>query len=278
MIYREESGMADIFEVIGSRKSVRTFDGRSLTPEDRADLDKFIETITNPFGVQVDFKLLDADGNSLSSPVITGEMMYVAGKAEKVPYADVAYGCAMEKLVLHAWSLGIGTTWIGGTMKRELFEKAVGLKEEELMPCISPLGYPAKKRSVREIMMRKGAGSDNRMSADRLFFSKEWGSPLADIAADGTHDLIEAVRWAPSAVNRQPWRIIVADRCWNFYLKHDRGYINDKVGDMQKIDIGIALCHLTSGMEEQGKKPEVFISDPGISVPEGVEYIASVRG
>lgn len=28
-------------------------------------------------------------------------------------------GYSFEKLVLFAWSLGIGTVWIGGTMKRE---------------------------------------------------------------------------------------------------------------------------------------------------------------
>ena len=48
---------------------------------------------------------------------------------EKVPHAEEAYGYSFEKLVLYAWSLGIGTTWIGGTMKRELFEKAAGLAD-----------------------------------------------------------------------------------------------------------------------------------------------------
>ena len=47
---------------------------------------------------------------------------------------------------------------------------------------------------------------------------------------------------------------------------------------MQKIDVGIALCHAVMGLEEQKKKTEVVISDPGIAVPDGVFYIASVRG
>ena len=46
---------------------------------------------------------------------------------------------------------------------------------------------------------------------------------------------------------------------------------------MQKIDIGIALCHFTAGLEEQGKEAEVFIADPKLSVPENAEYIATVR-
>ena len=41
--------------------------------------------------------------------------------------------------------------------------------------------------------------------------------------------------------------------------------------------MGIALCHFVLGLEEQGKSPEVFRQDPGIALPENMEYIASVR-
>ena len=96
--------------------------------------------------------------------------MYVAGKVNKVPHAEEAFGFAFEELVLYAWSLGIGTTWIGGTMKRELFEKACGLREDQFMPCVSPLGYPAEKISLRESMMRKAIKADSRMPFETLFF------------------------------------------------------------------------------------------------------------
>ena len=268
--------MSELLELIKSRKSVRTFDGRPLTAEDRERLAQYIETIRNPFDVPVRFVLLDAKEHGLSSPVISGETMYAAGMVRKGPNADVAFGYSFEKLVLYAWSLGIGTTWIGGTMKRELFEHAAGLSEEDMMPCVSPLGYPAKKRSVRETLMRKGVGADTRQDAEKLFFDGIWGSPLVLPAGDENRELLEMVRWAPSAVNRQPWRIIARDGTFHFYKKQDKGYIGEKTGDLQKIDLGIALCHFVMGMEAQGKKAEVEMQDPGISVPEGVEYIATV--
>ena len=268
--------MSELLELIKSRKSVRTFDGRPLTAEDRERLAQYIETIRNPFDVPVRFVLLDAKEHGLSSPVISGETMYAAGMVRKGPNADVAFGYSFEKLVLYAWSLGIGTTWIGGTMKRELFEHAAGLSEEDMMPCVSPLGYPAKKRSVRETLMRKGVGADTRQDAEKLFFDGVWGSPLVLPAGDENRELLEMVRWAPSAVNRQPWRIIARDGDFHFYKKQDKGYIGEKTGDLQKIDLGIALCHFVMGMEAQGKKAEVEMQDPGISVPEGVEYVATV--
>ena len=179
--------------------------------------------------------------------------------------------------MLYAWSLGIGTTWIGGTMKRELFEQAVGLSDGEMMPCVSPLGYPAKKRSLREIMMRRGVGADSRLPTEKIFFDGGWEVPLPAEKQAGITDLIEMVRWAPSAVNKQPWRIIVSDGGFHFYEKRDRGFSGEKTGDLQKIDVGIALCHFMAGLEEQGQKPEMTVADPGFVVPENAEYIATVR-
>ena len=269
--------MTELLKTIRGRKSIRTFDGKPLSAEDRERLEKYIRTIRNPFDIPVRFVLLDATEHGLSSPVLSGETLFVTGKVDKVPYADVAFGFSFEKLVLYAWSLGIGTTWIGGTMKRELFEQAAGLSEGEMMPCVSPLGYPAKKRSIRETMMRKGVGADSRIPAEKLFFDGVWDAALPSEKQAANADLIEMVRWAPSAVNKQPCRVVVSENGFHFYEKRNKGYMGDKTGDLQKIDVGIALCHFVMGLEEQGKTPEVLLADPKIAVPDGVEYIATVR-
>jgi len=269
--------MTELLKTIMGRKSVRSFDGKPVSAEDRERLDQYIRSIRNPFDIPVRFVLLDAKEHGLSSPVLSGETLYVAGKIDKVPHADVAFGYSFEKLVLYAWSLGIGTTWIGGTMKRELFEQAAGLTEGEMMPCVSPLGYPAKKRSIRETMMRKGVRADSRLPAEKLFFDGAWDAALPSEKRTADAGLIEMVRWAPSAVNKQPWRVIVTDGGYHFYEKRDKGYVGEKTGDLQKIDVGIALCHFVMGLEEKGETPKVLIADPGIAVPDEVEYIATVK-
>ena len=269
--------MSDFLNLVQSLKSVRSFDGAPLRPEDRARLERYLEDIPNPFGVPVRFVLLDAQAQGLSSPVLSGETLYVAGMVRQQPRMEVGYGFSFEKLVLFAWSLGVGSTWIGGTMKRELFERAAGLAAGERMPCVSPLGYPAEKRSVRESLMRRGVGADSRLPADRLFFDGAWDVPLSAAGRDGLAELMEAVRWAPSAVNRQPWRIVAEGGRFHFYEKPDKGYLRERIGDLQKIDLGIALCHFVMGLEAQGKAPKVLLSDPGLPVPAGVEYIATVE-
>lgn len=257
-------------ELIKTRRSVRTFDGRALTGEDQEKLSCYAETIRNPYDLPVRFVFLDAKENGLSSPVISGEPMYVMAAVPKVPHGEEAFGFSFEKLVLYAWSLGIGTTWIGGTMKRDAFEKAAGLQPGERMCCISPLGYPAKRMSIREFAMRKGVKADARKESAQLFFDSSFEAPLA--AADPQiRDALEAVRYAPSAVNHQPWRVVRTGNTYHFYEKHDRGYISEAVGDMQKVDMGIAICHFT---EIAGGTLQ--LQDPGLSIPEDTEYIASV--
>jgi hypothetical protein len=115
------------------------------------------------------------------------------------------------------------------------------------------------------------------MPAEKLFFDGAWDNGLPIAKQKEIRELIEMVQWAPSAVNKQPWRIIVSDNGFHFYEKHDKGYISDKTGDLQKIDVGIALCHFVMGLKDQGEIPSVVVEDPGIAVPEGIEYVATVR-
>ena len=97
--------MTELLKTIMGRKSVRTFDGKPVSADDRERIERYILSIRNPFDIPIRFVLLDAKEHGLSSPVLSGETLYVAGITDKVPYADVAYGYSFEKLVLYAWSL-----------------------------------------------------------------------------------------------------------------------------------------------------------------------------
>ena len=259
----------DMMELIRTRKSVRTFDGKAVADTDIAKLTEYMKTITNPYNIAVEFVLLDADKHELSSPVIQGEHLYIAGKVPETVHCEEAFGYAFEKMVLYAWSLGIGTTWIGGTMKRERFEQEANVRKGEIMPCVSPIGYPAKKRSVKEIAMRTAIRADKRIKDEDLFFENDFSSPLR---TDDTliQNALEAVRLAPSAVNKQPWRIVKIGNTYHFYKKQSIGG-SGAAWDVQKVDMGIALCHfftITGG--------KLILSDPQINTPKDTDYIAGV--
>ena len=267
--------MKQITDHIMKRRSVRTFDGRKLAEEDLEKIRSFMGTIENPFSIPVEFKFLHAKEHGLICPVVTGTELYVGGKIKNVTNANVAFGYSFEMLVLYAQSLGIGTVWLGGTMNRAAYEQAMKLDADEIMPCASPLGYPAKKISLREGTMRKAIKADERLPFEELFFEGNFAAPLTKEKAGIFLQPLEMVRLAPSAVNKQPWRVVIADNAAHFYLKRSKGFGHEADLDMQKIDLGIALCHFALTAKEKGLDVR-FTQRDSIPVSESdMEYIAS---
>ena len=264
--------MNNMEKLVRERRSVRTFDGRELTVEDKEKLCAFMKTIENPYGLPIEFKLLEKMG----CPVVVGTQLYVGAKMKEAPHLNEAFGYAFEMLVLYAQSLGIGTVWIGGTMDRAAFEAAMELGENEVMPCVSPLGYPAKKMSLRESMMRKGVKADERLAFEEIVYQGSFEQPLTPDVADKLFLPLEMVRLAPSAVNKQPWRMIVTEEAVHFYLQRSKGFSGGNL-DMQKIDLGIALCHFELMAKELGFNTEFVVAEPNIPCKNGAEYIASYR-
>ena len=267
--------MDHISEHIRVRRSIRTFDGRALDENIKKDILAFAEAVENPFNIPISFKLLDAKEHGLTSPVINGTDLYIAGKIQCVPHANVAFGYAFEAMILYAQSLRIGTVWIGGTMNRPAFEKAMELDDNEMMPCATPLGYPAKKMSLKESMMRKTIKADVRDSFEELFFLDSLNTPLTEELAGRFLQPLEMVRLAPSAVNKQPWRVVIKDNAAHFYLQRSKGFGHDLPYDMQMIDIGIAMCHFDLAAKEQGIQTEFVWNDPKLSGSSEPEYIGT---
>ncbi len=265
----------NILESIHNRRSVRTFDGNMLRSEDKQKILDFAEKVENPYDISVTWKLLDAKTHGLSSPVIVGTDSFIAGKMRRVPHAEEAFGYTFEKVVLFAETLGIGTTWIAGTMNREAFERAMAVSADEVMPCVSPLGYPAKKMSLRESMMRKGVKADSRVDFEELFFEGAFDKPLSKSSAGKLSEAFEAVRLAPSAVNKQPWRCVCCGDKVHFYEKRSKEFGSESGWDVQKIDLGIALCHFELAAKDCGLEVSFEIADPALQVPENTQYIAT---
>ena len=263
-------------EEVKTRRSVRAFDGNYPSDDVINELKEFAENITNPYGVNVRFVFLDAKENNLSSPVLSGEKLYVSAVVKKEEHMEEAYGYAFQKLLMKAHQLGLGTVWIGGTMPRDKFETASDLKDGEYMPCMSPLGVTAAKMSVKEVLMRKGVKADTRKSFEELFYNGSFATPITESASMGMglHDALEAVRLAPSAVNKQPWRIVIEDNKAHFFEAHDKGYITPDY-DLQKIDIGIALYNFETQLLSEGRKPVLSCDKPDVTAPEGMDFVAT---
>lgn len=272
--------MNNIKQHIRDRRSVRNYDGRLLDENIKAQLMAYAENIENPFGLPVTFKYLEAKRDGLTCPVVSGTELYVGGKIKNTAHANEAFGYAFEEFILYAQFLGLGTVWLGGTMNRNAYERAMDLAEDEMMPCATPVGYTAKKMSVREIMMRKAIKADERQPFEEVFFDGDFSKPLTKETAGVMAEPLEMVRLAPSAVNKQPWRVVVAGNDAHFYLKRRKGSTNESHEgklDMQKVDLGIALCHFALTAKENGLKLTFVQEEPGIARDFEGEYIGTYR-
>ena len=65
--------MENVLELIRERRSVRCFDGSELSAAEKRALRSFSDSIENPWGRWVEFRLLDREEHVLSSPVIRGD-------------------------------------------------------------------------------------------------------------------------------------------------------------------------------------------------------------
>lgn len=261
-------------ETIEKRKSVRTYNHEEVPAEVMNQLRDFLDHDENPFGVSIQYYFLDGKKDGVSSPVIVGTDTYVAGKYKRQKNGDAAFGYSLEKFILYAASLGLGTVWLAGTIDRKAFKEAIHAADDEVMPAVTPLGYAASRRSLRDSTMRKGLKSDSRLPFSSIFFRSSFDNPLEEEDAGVWKLPLEMVRLAPSATNKQPWRVVVDGSDVHFYEKKAKGYANDSF-DVQKVDLGIAMCHFDIGASQSGLKGKWIQKDPGIPTAEDTEYIAT---
>jgi len=266
-------------EAVKTRYSVRTFDKRPAEKEIKEKILAYAKSLHNPLGPKMKLQFIEKNlapnGEKLGTyGIIKGANLYVGVTIPKDEHALEALGYEFEQLVLYATSIGLGTCWLGGTFNRSAFASAMEIGEEEIFPILSPLGYPAKKKSFTEQIMRKSIKADGRMDWNSLFFKDNFDKPLAREEAREYCFPLEMVRLAPSAVNKQPWRAVVTESAVHFFEKHsmqvEEGHI-----DMQRIDVGIAMNHFHIAVLEKGIEGRFERIMPEFPVPGDMTYIAS---
>jgi Nitroreductase family. len=270
-----------VMEVIQKRSSVRTYKEQSLSLEVTNKLSDYLDQVKGPFDAGVRFMLAesqerDSAANLGTYGVIKNAPAFLITAAEKQGMYMEQMGYELEKIILYATSLNLGTCWLGGTFKKSGFAKTIGLNDDEILPVVSPVGYPADNRRFLDKAMRLFAGSDNRKGWDELFFKDIFNQRLDKEESKEYSIPLEMVRLAPSASNKQPWRVVMKDKYLHFFLLHNRGYEKGLGFDIQKIDMGIATCHFELSARELGIQGDWVLKKPEIdNLPREAEYIIS---
>ena len=90
------------------------------------------------------------------------------------------------------------------------------------------------------------------------------------------------VRLGPSPSNKQPWHIVRSGSDWHFYLRRTPGYRDGRINkvlnisDLQRLDIGISMCHFELSAHELGLAGRWLVKPVDIEIPSaGIEYVVT---
>lgn len=282
---------AQLVDAVLVRRSVRTFEPTPLRAEHAALVEAYLadpERTTGPFGHRGRIELLHGVG---SGDREIGTYGYVAGYQsvlvgispdEPLALTDLAY--AMHGLVLQLTHAGVGSVWLGAAFNRAEVLASTRPADGELIAAMIPIGYTKDKRML-ERFMRVAIRSDHRKPMDTTFRFGDLSTPLGDEGGLLRRPL-EIARRAPSAKNKQSWRVVVSrdesrlDVYAAFGLRHQVGVGRKKYAcPPEYLDLGTFLLSLELGLASEGIDAELVRDDPGLAIPPGadLEYIATLR-
>ena len=264
-----------LIDIMDRRISVRTF-SKELPEGELFDYMKRIiaKERKGPFGNRYSFTLIDIEDDKLtemgkmtSYGVIKDARLYIGGYADPDDRSIIDYGYCFQDMLLELTVIDLGTCWMGGTFGRSFIAKSLSLPEGKVIPAISPVGFSMEKRAFADKVTRFLAGSKNRKAHNKLFFNYNGERELQPVITEDLRspldEVFESVRFAPSASNKQPWRILIQDNMYHFYCDFDKKYNSMIKGfNIQSLDMGIALCHFTKAAEELRLGGNLSYSDP----------------
>jgi len=279
-----------IVEVIQSRFSCRTYTGDQIAPEKQQMLRNFIGKLQiGPLDTPVRFVLAAADDQDRKAlrglgtyGLIRGAAGFVVGVMSLGGRNLEDYGYCLEQIVLYLTDLDLGTCWLGGNFTRSSFARKITAAPEERLPAVVAIGAIADEAQARRALLRQGVSADTRLPWQDLFFDGKFDANLTREKAGPYAIPLEMVRLGPSASNKQPWRVIQASNAYHFYLQRTKGYPIGlaktllRIDDLQRVDLGIAMCHFQLTARELGLKGSWMLQEPPIDKPNSMcEYTIS---
>ncbi|MCL2625480.1 MAG: hypothetical protein FWD46_01505 [Cystobacterineae bacterium] len=261
-----------MIEAIQKRRSVRTYMGKPLDDETLAQIKQYIRQLQAPFGIQARIELLGIHSEEKRIKLgtygwIQGAYDYLALVYEEAPFAETAAAYMFEQAVLFCTNLGLGTCWLGSSFSRNDFKKHIQLGENEKLRIVSPVGHASdKKNFIEKHIVKADKKHVSRKPFGELFFHKNFDNPLTETQAGHFLTPLEMVRLAPSANNKQEWRVLLENNMLHFYKKPYPAF--------DTIDMGIALCHFELSCKELGIEGNFKILKD-FYVREPMEYVIS---
>ena len=231
----------NLYDYIWKRKSTRNYNEIPLSEEELNRILEYAKEIKPLYpNIKVDYQITTAAKKSL-----LGKAPYYLMISSEEKEGDLEnVGFMFQQIDLYLSSQGYGSCWQG--MAKPLAE----LKSE--FPFVIAIAF---------------GNVDNPYRNQSEFKRK----PLSSISS-GTDERLDAARVAPSAVNNQNWFFVANNNEIDVFRKKGPISVFDRTN---KIDVGIAICHLFIASEHMGK-PFSFVSETD-RTKKGYIYVGTVK-
>ena len=240
----------ELKEIIYKRKSNRSY---TNIPVDAATIQKIEEFTANikPLypNIKVRSEIVNRDSVKCICPWTTPQLISIFTEDKEGALVNV--GFIFQQLDLYMQSLGLGVCWLG--MGKLSAQGIVETKNDDGLEFVMMLAFGQPKGEA----LRSAVVEFKRKS-------------LTDIS-DMRDERLEPARLAPSSVNSQPWYFTHEGDTIHTYCAL-QGFLKAKtLGDMNQIDMGIALAHLYITNPDTFR----FFKAEGVQEIKGYAYIGS---
>jgi nitroreductase len=204
----------DLFNLMLERRSCRSFQTRKLTNADNAEIMESVQVHTEEpqiGGAPIRFEYIFAPLTVWPTVNATEFLVAIAPKEyDRIAIIDI--GRSLQKIVMDATRMGLGTCWIGPGADHASILQHLGdrfdSKKDQII-CVCAIGY--KSNYIPLFIRIFNAQFKRRLPISELFFrDADFDQPL-DLATS-PYNLFgrnyEICQWAPSSYNGQTTRCV----------------------------------------------------------------------
>jgi hypothetical protein len=242
------------YDAIYKRKSIRKFDNSAIDKEVLSEISSFYSQLEPLYkDIKTEFRL--AEQKDVKSIIKSTAPHFIIAFSEIKDGYLTNMGFMLEQLDLYFSIKGIGCCWQGAL-------KLAGEDMSTNMQYVIGLAFG----NPEEPLYRENVNQ----------FKRKELSQICDVKDGET--LLKPVRFAPSAINSQPWYFTGNTETIHVFCRKPNVITKMALEKNNQIDIGIAAYYLYLSAKHIGKSLRIITLDSSkIQVPKGYYYIASAN-
>ncbi|MCP4143274.1 MAG: nitroreductase [Chloroflexi bacterium] len=203
----------DLFDLMRARHSCRSFQTRKLTEDHRAELMQSVSKhLAEPKIGESPIRFEYISAPLTVWPVVNAtEFLVAIAPKEYNRLAVIDVGRSLQKVVMDATRMGLGTCWIGPGADHASIKQNLGEgfnPEKDHIICILAVGYESKFAPLFIRLFNRQI-STSRLPLSELFFTDSTFTTPLDIDSPPFNKFgrtYEICQWAPSSYNGQTTR------------------------------------------------------------------------